>query len=85
MTKIELPSETKEKISQSYRTSSSLNEVIRKLNIIIDFIISSGYSNSNEKIVDYATNVLKMINPDDADFNRKVCLFKTKIYENYNL
>lgn len=51
---------------------SSLNESIRKLNIIIDFIISSEHSDKDETIVDYAVKVLNMTKMEDDEFDKKV-------------
>jgi hypothetical protein len=63
----------KEKISLFYKTPNALNDIIRKLHIVIDFIISSGFTNDSIKIMDYAVNVLKMTSGvDDADSNKQV-------------
>lgn len=70
----------KEKISQFYRTPNQLNDIIRKLHIVIDFIISSGFS-KEVKIMEYAVSILKMSNTDD-DSNKQV---KLNEFKNINL
>lgn len=69
---MELSYAQKEKISQFYKTPNSLNDIIRKLHIVIDFIISSGFSKDDVKIMDYAVNVLKMSGLDESDTNKQV-------------
>lgn len=69
---MELSYAQKEKISQFYKTPNSLNDIIRKLHIVIDFIISSGFSKDDFKIMDYAVNVLKMSGLDESDTNKQV-------------
>ena len=69
--KVELSYLMKEKISSFYRQPNQLSEIIRKLNIITDFIISSGCPEKT-KIMDYAVNVLKMINIEEAFINKQV-------------
>ena len=49
----------KEKICAFYRQPNQLNDIIRKLHIVIDFFVSS-----DTKIVDYARNTLKMTTID---------------------
>ncbi len=48
-----------ERISSTFRQPNELNDIISKINVIIDFVISSGCS-KDTKIEDYAVNVLKM-------------------------
>lgn len=60
-----------EKISSFYRQPNELNDIIRKVHIVIDFVISSGCS-EDIKIMDYATNVLKMTNIDQANICKQV-------------
>lgn len=49
----------KEKISMFYKQPNQLNDIIRILNIVIDFVISTGCS-GNRKIIEYAVDTLKM-------------------------
>lgn len=72
---MELSYAQKEKISQFYKTPNSLNDIIRKLHIVIDFIISSGFSKDDVKIMDYAVNVLKMSGLDESDTNKQVLYY----------
>jgi len=61
----------KEKICSFYKQPNELNEIIRIIHIVIDFVISSGCPN-NMKIIDYATNVLKMTNIEDSKISKYV-------------
>ena len=61
----------KEKISSFYKQPNQLNDIIRKLHIVIDFVISSGCS-KDTKIIDYAINILKMTNIDEIHVNKQV-------------
>jgi hypothetical protein len=61
----------KEKISFFYKQPNQLNDVIRRLHIIIDFLKSSGCS-KNTKIFDYALNTLKMSYKEDSSSNKQV-------------
>lgn len=67
----------KEKISLFYKQPDQLNDMIRKLSTIIDFIISTGCSEET-KIIDYAINTLKMTNIQDRTSINK--LVKKKIH-----
>jgi hypothetical protein len=69
--KNQLPYGVIEKICLFYKTPNQLNEIIRKLHIVIDFIISSGFA-EDIKIVEYAVNVLKMASIEDADTSKQV-------------
>lgn len=63
----------KEKICSFYKTPNRLNEIIRKLHICIDFMISSRFSDQDMRIMDYATHVLKMSSSgDEVDSNKQV-------------
>lgn len=68
----DLPFFTREKISLFYKKPDQLNDIIRKLNIVIDFIISTGCS-QDTRIMDYATETLKMTNVDHSSINKQVC------------
>jgi hypothetical protein len=57
--KIQLSESVKDKISSFYKQPNQLNEIIRKVHIVIDFIISAGPP-KNPKIADYMVEVLKM-------------------------
>ena len=59
----------KENICAFYRQPNQLNDIIRKLHIVIDFVVSSG-CNKDTKIVDYALNTLKMTTIDDLSTNK---------------
>ena len=61
----------KEKISSFYKQPNQLNDIIRKLHIVIDFVISSGCS-KDTKILDYAVNTLKMTHIDESHVNKQV-------------
>ncbi|CAF0865868.1 unnamed protein product [Brachionus calyciflorus] len=61
----------KDKISMFYKQPNQLNDIIRKLNIVIDFIISSGCS-KNKKIMEYAVDTLKMTNIDENNINKQI-------------
>ena len=63
----------KEKISFFYKQPNQLNDVIKRLHIVIDFLKSSGCA-KNTKIMDYAINTLKMTNKDESTFNKQVKL-----------
>ena len=68
----------KEKISLFYKQPDQLNDIIRNLNIIIDFIISTGCS-EDTKIIDYAVNTLKMTDIQDrSNVNKLVIELKLK-------
>ena len=67
--KTELTYVIKEKICAFYRQPNQLNDIIRKLHIVIDFVVSSG-CNKDTKIVDYALNTLKMTTIDDLSTNK---------------
>jgi hypothetical protein len=73
MLKLELTYELKEKISSFYKQPNQLNDVIRKLHIVIDFVVSSGCSKET-KIFDYAINILKMNNIEESNINKNVYL-----------
>lgn len=62
----------KEKIAQFYKQPDDLNDIIKILHIIIDFLISSGCPKDNCKIIDYAVNVLEMPNIQEAKINKLV-------------
>ena len=68
---IELEYAIKEKITSFYKQPNELNDIIRIIHIVIDFVISSGCS-SNMKIIDYAINVLKMTNIEDSKISKHV-------------
>ena len=68
----------KDKISSFYKQPNQLSEIIGKLRIVIDFVISSGCSKET-KIIDYAINILKMTNIDESNVNKQVCLFISAI------
>ncbi len=70
--KIELSYATKEKITKYYKLPNQLSEIIRILGIVIDFLVSSVCSN-DLKIIDYATNLLKMEISQEADICKMVC------------
>ena len=63
--KIELSYSIKEKICAFYREHNQLNDIIRKLHVIVDFVVSSG-CNKDAKITD-AANALQMTNIDDLN------------------
>jgi hypothetical protein len=63
----------KEKIGFFYKQPNQLNDIIRKLHIVIDFLKSTGCSKTT-KIMDYATNTLKMTSRDESDSNKQVSL-----------
>jgi len=62
----------KEKISSFYKQPNQLSDIIRKLHIVMDFIISSGCPKGS-KIIDYAINILKMTNIDESNITKQVC------------
>jgi hypothetical protein len=70
--KIELSYAAKEKITKYYKLPNQLSEIIRILGIVIDFLVSSVSSN-DLKIIDYATNLLKMEISQEADICKMVC------------
>jgi hypothetical protein len=57
----ELTNLIKEKIISFYKQPNQLNDIIRQVHIVIDFIIATGCDKS-VKISDYAVNTLKMTN-----------------------
>ena len=67
----------KEKICSYFKQPNQLNEIIRKIHIVIDFVISSGCS-KDQKIMDYLINVLKMPYLDEFSIN------KLKVYSALN-
>ena len=69
--KLELPFVMKEKISSFYKQPNQLSDIIRKLHIVMDFVISSGCS-KEVKIMDYSVNILKMTSIDESNVNKKV-------------
>ena len=69
----------KEKICAYFNQPNELNEIIKKTDVVIDFVISTGCS-KDMKIVDYMVNVLKIKNIEDIDLNELkviyiICLF----------
>ncbi len=68
---MEISYQIKEKIISFFKQPNELNEIISKINIVIDFVISSGCS-ADIKIFDYALNVLKMTNINESNFNKNV-------------
>jgi hypothetical protein len=56
----ELSTKEKQDLIREFNQPIQLTELIRKLRIIIDFIVTCGCSSTNMKIVEYTTNVLKM-------------------------
>ena len=69
---IELEYSEKEKINAFYKQPNELNDIIRITHIVIDFVISSGCSKNDMKIMDYAVNVLKMTNIEDSKISKHV-------------
>ena len=63
----------KEKISSFYKQPNQLSDIIRKLHIVMDFVISSGCPKGS-KIIDYAMNILKMTNIDESNITKQVWL-----------
>jgi hypothetical protein len=61
----------KEKIASFYKQPNELNEIIRKLHIVIDFVIASGCK-PETKIMDYACETLKMTNLEESSINKQV-------------
>ncbi|RNA31081.1 E3 ubiquitin-ligase RNF213-like [Brachionus plicatilis] len=61
----------KEKICFFYKKPDQLNDIIRKLNIVIDFINSTGCP-EDIKIIDYAIDTLKMTNIDGSNINKQI-------------
>lgn len=61
----------KEKITSFYKQPNELNDIIRKLHIVIDFVISSGCA-TDTKIMDYAINILKMSNIEESNVNKQI-------------
>jgi hypothetical protein len=68
----------KEKISFFYKQPNQLNDIIRKLHIVIDFLKSTGCAKTT-KIMDYATNTLKMTTKDDSGSNKQVSFINFSI------
>lgn len=65
----------KEKIASFYKQPNELNDITKKLHIIIDFVISSGCSKET-KIMEYAVEVLKMTNIEENNINKQVIVLK---------
>ena len=61
----------KEKITSFYKQPNELNDIIRKLHIVIDFVISSGCA-TDTKIMDYAINIIKMSNIEESNVNKQI-------------
>ena len=58
----------KEKIFFYYKQPNQLNDIIRKLHVVIDFVNSTGCS-KDTKIIDYAVNVLKISSIEELNSN----------------
>jgi len=67
----ELEYAVKEKIASFYKQPNELNDIVRMVHIVIDFVISSGCT-SNMKIIDYAVNVLRMRNIHESKVSKHV-------------
>ncbi len=75
----------KEKIFFYYKQPNQLNDIIRKLHVVIDFVNSTGCS-KDTKIIDYAVNVLKISNIEELNSNElKVSFFYNMILSNFIL
>ena len=72
----------KQKIASFYKQPNELNEIIRKLHIVIDFVIISG-CNEETKIMYYATETLGMKNLEDTTINKQVNIYKIYKYKIY--
>ena len=66
-----MPYVIKEKIASFYKQPNELNEIIRKLHIVIDFVIASGCPKET-KIMDYAFETLKMTSFEESSINKQV-------------
>ena len=64
----------KQKISFFYKQPNQLNDILRKLHIIIDFLKTTGCP-KNFKIVNYAIDTLKMNIKDDLSLSKHVMFF----------
>jgi hypothetical protein len=62
----ELSPKDKQDLISEFNQPIQLTELIRKLRIVIDFIVTCGCSSTNMKIVEYTTNVLKMDLPKNV-------------------
>ena len=62
---IEIRYVIKEKICAYFNQPNELNEIIKKIDVVIDFVISTGCS-KDMKIVDYMVNVLKIKNIEET-------------------
>ena len=61
----------KEKIASHYKQPNHLNEIIRTVHIVVDFLKTSNCP-SGTKIIDYATYTLKMNYRNDSSSNKSV-------------
>jgi hypothetical protein len=65
---VELTNLIKDKIISFYKQPNQLNDIIRQIHIVIDFIIATGCE-KDVKIYDYAVDTLKMTNFQNSSYN----------------